>query len=121
MQSEAVKKLKKHLYDAQLQLNCRNYTSVGAFILEAQRVIESTQSPASAVEFNWIDPHDKTQKQWLPWIGENVMVKFKTGEIHEGWHTGGSWRTYAKGMKKIDNDDISSWAYTPRIIKPESE
>lgn len=38
----------------------------------------------------WVNPHDKTQKQWLPWIGERVIFQTKKGEVFEGKHGGGS-------------------------------
>lgn len=67
----------------------------------------------------WVNPHDKSQKQWLPWISEKVFVKLKSGSIHEGWHTGGAWKLYAKPAKYIANDEVEAWIY-PAALKTEN-
>lgn len=56
---------------------------------------ESSARPASSVlpvEARWIDPNDKTQKQYLPWIGEPCLFAHK-GRTYYGRHTGGSFTT----------------------------
>ena len=40
----------------------------------------------------WIDPNDKTQKQYLPYIGERVLFCHK-GHVYFGKHTGGSFQS----------------------------
>lgn len=55
----------------------------------------SSARPASSVqviEAQWIDPNDKTQKQYLPWIGEACLFAH-AGITYYGRHTGGSFQT----------------------------
>jgi hypothetical protein len=75
-----------------------------------------TTDPRREVE-GWINPHDKTQKQWLPWIKERVFIRFKSGDVREGWHNGGSWRCYSIPVKQFSNEDVEAWAY-PRSLSP---
>jgi len=58
----------------------------------------------------WVNPHDKTQKQWLPWIGERVIFQTKTGEVFEGKHGGGSW-IKLRGNQYVENSEVVAWAY----------
>jgi len=63
----------------------------------------------------WVNPHDKSQKQWLPWIKEKVIIWFNDGSIHEGWHGGGDWRVYAKPARRFENDAVKAWAYPSKL------
>ena len=40
----------------------------------------------------WIDPNDKTQEKFLPWIGEKCLFAHD-GKVFYGHHTGGSFVT----------------------------
>ena len=42
----------------------------------------------------WIDPNDKTQKQYLPNIGEKCLFAH-AGKTYYGHHTGGSFQSGA--------------------------
>ena len=42
----------------------------------------------------WINPNDKTQKQYLPWIGEKVLF-CHGGKVYYGRHTGGSFQSFS--------------------------
>jgi len=64
----------------------------------------------------WIDPHDKDQKQWLPWIKERVFFRLNSGDLREGWHTGGSWKAYSLPGKSFNNDEVVAWCY-PRCLR----
>jgi len=57
----------------------------------------------------WINPNDKTQKQFLPLIGEKVWF-CHAGKTYQGIHTGGSFK--AKG--KHFNTWECRWQYPPK-------
>jgi hypothetical protein len=40
----------------------------------------------------WINPNDKTQEKFLPFIGEKCLFAFE-GAVYYGHHTGGSFTT----------------------------
>ena len=40
----------------------------------------------------WINPNDKTQKQYLPHIAERVLFKYE-GCVYLGKHTGGGFKS----------------------------
>lgn len=40
----------------------------------------------------WINPNDRTQGQWLPWLGEACLFSH-AGKTYYGCHTGGSFKT----------------------------
>ena len=50
-----------------------------------------TSPPASKQRVDWIDPNDKTQKQYLPHIGEPVLF-CHGGKTYCGHHNGGSFQ-----------------------------
>ena len=50
----------------------------------------------------WVDPNDKTQKQYLPHIGEPVLFCHK-GAIYTGKHTGGSFQS------EVTNQYFNTW------------
>lgn len=56
----------------------------------------------------WINPNDKTQKQFLPHIGESVWFCF-AGKIYYGEHTGGSFKSGGKHF----NTWACRWQYPP--------
>ncbi len=57
----------------------------------------------------WIDPNDKRQKQFLPWIGEPVLFCHK-GKVYLGKHTGGSF----KAGRWNFNTWECKWQYPPK-------
>lgn len=60
-----------------------------ALISEVEQA--ARHAPAAPVPQGWIDPNDKTQKQYLPHIGERVLFKHD-GRVYLGKHTGGSFK-----------------------------
>ena len=50
----------------------------------------------------WVDPNDKTQKQYLPHIGEPVLFCHK-GTTYMGKHTGGSFQV------EVTNQYFNTW------------
>ena len=50
----------------------------------------------------WVDPNDKTQKQYLPHIGEPVLFCHK-GMTYMGKHTGGSFQS------EVTNQYFNTW------------
>lgn len=50
----------------------------------------------------WIDPNDKSQKKYLPWIGEPCLFAHD-GVVYCGEHTGGSFIT-GRGVMRRDFD-----------------
>ena len=52
----------------------------------------SGQSRSTVGLGGWIDPNDKTQRQFLPWIGEACLFAHK-GVTYYGQHTGGSFQS----------------------------
>lgn len=61
---------------------------------------------------HWIDPNDKTQKQFLPWIGESVLF-CHGGNTYYGKHTGGSFQTGQGVAAKHFDTWACLWMYPP--------
>ena len=61
--------------------------------------LEHTSPPAQR---KWLDPNDKTQKQYLPHIGEPVLFCHK-GMTYVGKHTGGSFQS------EVTNQYFNTW------------
>ena len=64
----------------------------------------------------WINPNDKTQKQFLPWIGERVLF-CHGGKVYLGKHTGGSFKS---GRWYFDTWQCR-WMYPPEAAQAERE
>lgn len=62
----------------------------------------------------WIDPNDKTQKQFLPWVGEKVFF-CHAGMTYYGWHTGGSFQSF-NPPKRFDTWSCR-WMYPPKAAE----
>ena len=60
----------------------------------------------------WIDPNDKTQKQFLPWINEPVLF-CHDGVTYFGKHTGGSFITGQGITKRTFITWECFWMYLP--------
>lgn len=61
----------------------------------------------------WVNPNDKTQKQYLPWIGEKVLFSHG-GQTYYGSHTGGSFVT-GQGISSRNFDTWEcQWMYPPK-------
>jgi len=61
---------------------------------------------------DWIDPNDKTQKRWLPHIGEPVLF-CHGGKTYLGKHTGGSFKTgHGVCARHFDTWECH-WMYPP--------
>lgn len=60
----------------------------------------------------WIDPNDKTQSQFLPWISEPVLF-CHDGVTYFGKHSGGSFITGLGVTKKSFNTWKCFWMYLP--------
>lgn len=56
-----------------------------------QQVRELLATAPKVAAQPWIDPNDKTQTQFLPHIGEQVLFKIG-GRVYTGKHTGGSFK-----------------------------
>jgi hypothetical protein len=68
---------------------------IGNFAMMLWSRGESTQAPQRKQMSDWIDPNDKTQKQYLPNIGEPVLFCHE-GKTYYGKHTGGSFQGVTK-------------------------
>lgn len=64
----------------------------------------------------WIDPNDKTQKQYLPWIGEPVWFCHR-GKTYFGKHTGGSFKTGHGVCAKYFDTWECRWMYPPAAFQ----
>ena len=62
----------------------------------------------------WIDPNDKTQKQFLPWVGEKVFF-CHAGMTYYGCHTGGSFQSF--NPPKQFNTWSCRWMYPPKAAE----
>lgn len=62
----------------------------------------------------WIDPNDKTQKQFLPWVGEKVFF-CHAGMTYYGRHTGGSFQSF-NPPKRFDTWSCR-WMYPPKAAE----
>ena len=67
---------------------------------------------------DWINPNDKTQKRFLPWIGEPVLFCHQ-GKTYRGIHTGGSFRTGKGKSEKHFNTWACHWKRPPSPSEPE--
>lgn len=65
----------------------------------------------------WIDPNDKTQEQFLPWIGEKVLF-CHGGVTNYGHHTGGSFVTGQGVCRKSFGTWDCLWMYPPASPNP---
>ena len=63
----------------------------------------------------WIDPNDKTQKQFLPWVGEKVLF-CHAGMTYYGRHTGGGFQSF--NPPKQFNTWSCRWMYPPKAAEP---
>lgn len=81
------------------------------------REAESLGATPQPAQRTWIDPKDKTQKQYLPHIGEPVLFCCK-GATYMGKHTGGSFKSEATNQHF--NTWECHWMYLPAAhgIKP---
>ena len=59
----------------------------------------------------WINPNDKTRKQYLPRIGENVLF-CHSGVTYYGKHTGGSFQSF--NPPRLFETWICLWMYPPK-------
>lgn len=59
----------------------------------------------------WTDPNDKTQKQFLPHIGERVLF-CHAGKTYYGKHTGGSFISFTNPGKNYPTWECF-WMYPP--------
>lgn len=88
----------------------------------------TTESPATGKDClhvqpaGWIDPNDKTQKQYLPNIGEPVLFCHR-GVTYYGKHTGGSFQSGMGFAAKNFNTWQCRWMYPPAAAatKPEGQ
>lgn len=63
---------------------------------------EHVKPLAQPAQRTWVDPNDKTQKQYLPHIGELVLF-CHGGKTYTGKHTGGSFQS------EITNQYFNTW------------
>ena len=62
---------------------------------------------------DWINPNNKEQSQYLPWIDEEVLFTHK-GKTYYGKHTGGSFVTGQGCTKKEFVTWECKWMYLPK-------
>jgi len=69
-------------------------------------------------DMKWIDPNDKTQKQYLPWVSERVLFSYK-GKVYLGKHTGGCFKAMTPPFYMFDTWECK-WMYLPEPseVKP---
>lgn len=85
--------------------------------LEAFANLVAAAARAEEREAKWINPNDKTQKQYLPWIGEDVLF-CHGGKTHLGHHTGGS---FLSDIGEYFNTWECYWMYPPEAIRSRSD
>lgn len=79
----------------------------------ARAVLAKWGTPQPVVrEPQWIDPNDKTQRQYLPHIGEPVMF-CHMGKTYYGKQTGGSFVSGVGFAQKHFNTWDCHWMYPP--------
>lgn len=83
-------------------------------IENAKKAIAAAEEaqPAEPVVSGWIDPNDKTQKQFLPHIGEPVLF-CHDGVTYYGIHTGGSFKTGQGVTARLFGTWDCQWMYPP--------
>ena len=69
-----------------------------------------------AARYRWTDPNDKTQRQYLPWIGEAVLF-CHDGVTYYGQHTGGSFHTGLGVTARNFNTWECRWMYPPAAMQ----
>jgi hypothetical protein len=84
--------LRHHLHTDGIWENC---TESEAAVMQKQAHFEIrplyTTPPAAPVQ-GWMNPNDKTQRKFLPDIGDKVLF-CNGGRVYYGHHTGGGFRT----------------------------
>lgn len=68
------------------------------------------------LEMEWINPNDKTQQQYLPHIGEQVLF-CHGGKTYFGKHNGGSFQSFTP--PKFFNTWECRWMYPPEAERGE--
>ena len=79
---------------------------------DAGREIDRVMSGPDADADGWINPNDKTQKQYLPHIGEKVLFCYD-GVTYYGKHTGGSFHSFLHPRRWFNTWDCL-WMYPPK-------
>lgn len=74
------------------------------------------QAVPQAVATGWIDPNDKTQKQFLPHIGEPVLFCHE-GVTYYGIHTGGSFKAGQGVTARLFGTWDCMWMYKPAAAR----
>ena len=72
---------------------------------------ESTLAEPQPDADGWINPNDKTRKQYLPRIGEKVLF-CHSGVTYYGKHTGGSFQSF--NPPRLFETWICLWMYPPK-------
>lgn len=96
-----------HLYGNQGEVV---YQLTQAELLQAARTMLA--AAPQAVATGWIDPNDKTQKQFLPHIGEPVLF-CHDGVTYYGVHTGGSFKAGQGVTARTFGTWDCLWMYPP--------
>ena len=65
-------------------------------------LLEMLLETVAASQRTWVDPNNKTQKQYLPHIGEPVLF-CHGGKTYTGKHTGGSFQS------EVTNQYFNIW------------
>lgn len=88
MKDHEFREMVNALRDVALQYH--NHESLRERIRHALRDALKSQAPSAL--YGWINPNDKTQRQYLPHIGQPVLF-CHGGTTYYGKHTGGSFTT----------------------------
>ena len=93
-------------------------TGTESAVAELQDEVERLRAELAAAQKDaarWIDPNDKTQKQYLPWVGEPVLFCHE-GKTYYGKHTGGSFMSMATPLGRVFGTWDCLWMYPPKAI-----
>lgn len=85
-----------------------NLAVVDRGIARAEAAMAAPQPDADG----WINPNNKTQKQYLPHIGEKVLF-CHAGVTYYGKHTGGSFQSLTHPRRLFNTWDCL-WMYPPK-------
>ena len=93
-------------------LDASSCHEMAAQLREARHLLDMLAAAPQGAAAGWIDPNDKTQKQYLPHIGEPVLF-CHDGVTYYGQHTGGSFETVNGFAVKFFETWDCLWMYPP--------
>lgn len=69
---------------------------------------------------SWINPNDRSQGQWLPWIGEECLFSH-AGKTYYGHHTGGCFKTGRGCTARYFPTNECLWMPLPQVARVQQE